>query len=886
MYRTSRLARSLRVAALVILALSLPCALGAQSLYRVIEAPDPGAPETELRLQVDTALLRTLPERLVLRLPGGPVEAVRLDAERRAEGVLWRGSLGAAADPELPRGDATAPISVVLTLHRDILLGRIFSAEGHFAVQPSDIDGAHRLSRIERLAGVVRRSAGAAALPAPCAGPAGIDREVPTGAARLAAAAGDLQSPGAQNGTPRLDVMIAYTPRAQAELGGGRLQAEAVAAVDYLNTSLANSGVSGRGRLVETVIAPQLDHLRSQADGLPTLRVDPTVLAQRDAARADVVVLFMASSDSADGCGLGYVMLRGDTPVTMAPYAFSTVNVGCDIGSTTAHEIGHNLGLNHDPQNANVADHRKYAPDAHGHFYGLTSNFKTVMSYGPFNDIPYFSTPDIIVRGQPIGILDERNNTRVLGETLRMGSRFHDGNSPPTPSGNPEIAPTDLSASEVSPSAVTLSWLDNAPDEISVLIERRASGEAWQQILQLPPDSVSTRVEGLIPATSYDFRARVRTASEYSTYSNRVTVMTLSGPGRPEAIEATPFSATAILVTYSGIAAGDTVRVERRGLDSLPGEWDLALEAVEDGNGSVLIPGLEPGEPSTFRVLAVGANGEPSEPSEPLHATTRWADGECVADGQTLCLLGGRFELRAHWNDPFNPPLSGAAGTTTVPGSDETGLFYFFDAANVELVSKMLDGTGLTDSYWHFYGALSNVEYWVTVRDTSPGAQKTYHNEPYDLCGAADLEAFFDPPTGAARRTAPSSTAASPPPQHTVSASGACVQDDERLCLRDGRFEVTVQWTSATGSGVGRPVAGTATNDSGFLWFFTPSNLELAVKILDGRPINGKFWFYWGGLSDVAYTIQVRDTVSGQTASYASEAGSVCGGADVEAIDG
>ena len=28
----------------------------------------------------------------------------------------------------------------------------------------------------------------------------------------------------------------------------------------------------------------------------------------------------------------------------------------------------------------------------------------------------------------------------------------------------------------------------------------------------------------------------------------------------------------------------------------------------------------------------------------------------------------------------------------------------------------------------------------------------------------------------------------------------------------------------------------------GYFWFFDPANVELAVKVLDGRPINGKFW--------------------------------------------
>jgi hypothetical protein len=32
------------------------------------------------------------------------------------------------------------------------------------------------------------------------------------------------------------------------------------------------------------------------------------------------------------------------------------------------------------------------------------------------------------------------------------------------------------------------------------------------------------------------------------------------------------------------------------------------------------------------------------------------------------------------------------------------------------------------------------------------------------------------------------------------------------------------------------------------------------VKVLDGRPVNGKFWVFYGALSNVEYTVAVTDT--------------------------
>ena len=71
-----------------------------------------------------------------------------------------------------------------------------------------------------------------------------------------------------------------------------------------------------------------------------------------------------------------------------------------------------------------------------------------------------------------------------------------------------------------------------------------------------------------------------------------------------------------------------------------------------------------------------------------------------------------------------------------------------------------------------------------------------------------------------------------------------------------------------------------STEATGFFWFFSPENIELAVKVLDGRAINDRFWVLYGGLSDVEYTIEVTDTVTGTSKSYRNPRGSLCGGVD------
>jgi hypothetical protein len=72
----------------------------------------------------------------------------------------------------------------------------------------------------------------------------------------------------------------------------------------------------------------------------------------------------------------------------------------------------------------------------------------------------------------------------------------------------------------------------------------------------------------------------------------------------------------------------------------------------------------------------------------------------------------------------------------------DTGYFWFFNSANVELVVKVLDGTSVNGHYWVFFGALSNLHYTITVTDTQTGAFKQYDNPQSNLASVADTSAF------------------------------------------------------------------------------------------------------------------------------------------------
>ena len=109
----------------------------------------------------------------------------------------------------------------------------------------------------------------------------------------------------------------------------------------------------------------------------------------------------------------------------------------------------------------------------------------------------------------------------------------------------------------------------------------------------------------------------------------------------------------------------------------------------------------------------------------------------CAAGPNTLCLNQGRFKVQVTWQSDSSSGVG-----TAVPVTSDTGQFWFLTSNNIELVLKVVDGTSFNGHFWVFYGALSNLEYDITVTDTTTGAVKTYHNPLGTTASVADVNAF------------------------------------------------------------------------------------------------------------------------------------------------
>ena len=147
--------------------------------------------------------------------------------------------------------------------------------------------------------------------------------------------------------------------------------------------------------------------------------------------------------------------------------------------------------------------------------------------------------------------------------------------------------------------------------------------------------------------------------------------------------------------------------------------------------------GLDPENPCS--VLNNELDGRLSEFFPSIENFLNPPDDACIESETALCLNDTRFKLEGRWRN-----FVGEEGDfQAVPFTEDSGLFWFFVASNVEFLVKVIDGCGFNNHFWVFAAATTDVEYTLTVTDTLTGATATYSN-PLGNAAAAitDTSAF------------------------------------------------------------------------------------------------------------------------------------------------
>ena len=463
-------------------------------------------------------------------------------------------------------------------------------------------------------------------------------------------------------------------------------------------------------------------------------------------------------------------------------------------------------------------------------------------------------------------------------------------------------APSDLSWAREEGETV-LSWKDNSSDELGFEIQSAPIGtEFWGRAVTVPPDTESV---------AYG-RSRGHVLRVFA-YNERG--FSLSSPSVPEPLTILSLTAASgameVALAWRVAFAETVTRIQVRWKAAADLPFDDAVDAWTDLPAAVreyTVTGLRNSTEYTFAVRAAAAWGRgtasivwatprdlPSPPRVPPKASftvsADCSDDPCgVRTGEEIRFTdtstgevternwdfgdGATSDLRSPthaWSSPgfYDVTLtvgdgsSSASATRTVLVADRrlAASFRLDIPCDEDLCRTLTDapvsfvdtsGGNVTEWRWSFGdGAASDLRS-PTHAWSTPGF--------YDVTLTVSDGSSSD----SATRTLLVEAAAP---------AGSCGFDEETTCLQDSRFEVKANWWSADGeSGPGRVVYA-GTNDSGLFRFFDPLNWEILIKVLDGCGINGRMWVLGAATTDLGYRIQVTDTVSGESRSYANEPG-------------
>lgn len=266
---------------------------------------------------------------------------------------------------------------------------------------------------------------------------------------------------GAGATTTTVDLVLGYSA-AFASANGGTSGAitRLNNLVDTTNIAYGNSQIDAQLRLVATVSVnyPDATSNKSTLENLTgfdsTSNVGTTpdpafnaLRAAREQYGADLVAMVRSfRTPENEGCGISWLIGGGQSGISTSDsyFGYSVISDGTDQDTsgksyfcreeTLAHELGHNMGGNHDVAASKGADGVLDPEDygAYSYSFGYkttatTGNFFTVMAYGDTGQTSYriFSNPrSTFCGGFACGTTTQADNARTLSQTIPTVATF------------------------------------------------------------------------------------------------------------------------------------------------------------------------------------------------------------------------------------------------------------------------------------------------------------------------------------------------------------------------------------------------------------------------------------------------------------------------------
>ena len=282
---------------------------------------------------------------------------------------------------------------------------------------------------------------------------------------------------------------------------------------------------------------------------------------------------------------------------------------------------------------------------------------------------------------------------------------------------------------------------------------RRAGATDWVEVVgawtsAAGSDRLAYTIAGLANEAAYDVRVRAVSAAGPGPWSAVSTAST--GGSSPPPPPPTPPGAsfevdaecdrdlciarTGIPVRFTDTSSG-YVRTRR---------WDFG-DGRQSRSASVAHAWTTPGFYTV--TLTVGDGTTVSTGSRVFRVEASNPAGTCRADAWTICLRDSRYRVQASWwtagDSATDGPTPVRPANVVYAGTNETGLLWFVDRENWEILIKVLDGCSINGSVWVFGASTTDLGYLIEVTDTVTGDVREYRNEPGQPAPAiTDVTAF------------------------------------------------------------------------------------------------------------------------------------------------
>ena len=457
---------------------------------------------------------------------------------------------------------------------------------------------------------------------------------------------------------------------------------------------------------------------------------------------------------------------------------------------------------------------------------------------------------------------------------------------PEPPGGTPgdlsPAAPSDLEVLLVTSRVVALSWSDNADDETGHDLYYREDTGDWTALRSVGAGVTTATIEELAAGVEYEFVVLAVNGHGRASSNVAAIELSLAPPTHVDAVMASPDGARVTWRDNSIAETGFEVRIrpaaangaapEADGEDAADGSWTVAASVPADATAA-MIGGLEPGQRYLLQVAALNAAAAPA-PSRTGAFTPRAppADGTLTdCEPRTgVTTLSGDYEIRMCFEMPSGAQADAADYHLE---STASGLLWFFERDNVEVLVKVLDGCAINDHGWVFVAPVTTLAFNLEIVERGTGRRFTHRN-PRSRTAAAvsDTAAFPCDPGAPAVTDASVSSVDAPrgddaaPPACEPEGPGIVLEHGHRIdmcfVLPDGEVRQARNW-------------GLARNSSALLYFFDRENAEVLVKVLDGCAVNGRTWVFAAPATDLAFHLVVTDPTGhrwthANTAEYAA----------------